>query len=121
MPGSVETDQVMRLAGQSRRLMNELASELKAAGSALSAIGWSGARLGRHWQHLGGTRVVPYEAQIGKRTLTIDGILRFFDDSGRYLALNNPNVHEDAMFIAEHRPSWKWTVKSRQRKRGKSK
>jgi hypothetical protein len=121
MPGSVETDQVVRLAGQSRKLMNELASELKAAGITLSAIGWSGARLGRHWQNLGGTRVPPYVAQIGSRTLTIDGLIRFFDDGGKYLALSNPKVHELAMFLAEDRPSWKWTRKSRRRKREKSK
>lgn len=119
MPGSVETDQVLRLAGQSRKLMNELASELATVGIQLSKVSWSGSRLGRQWKYLGGSKVIPYECSLGGKTLTLDGVLRFFDDEGKYLAINNPKVHDEAMYIAEDSPSWTWSSKSR--RKGKSK
>jgi hypothetical protein len=112
MPGSVDTDQVLRLAGQSRKLMREIFSALHDAGRTLSSLSWSGARLGRQWAHLGGERVLPYGCVIGSKTLVIDGTLRFFDNSGRYLSLDSPTVHQDAKFIAESNPSWTWKTKT---------
>ncbi len=39
-------------------------------------------RLGNHWTHLGGARVLPFECEIGKRTIVIEGKVEFLDGKG---------------------------------------
>jgi hypothetical protein len=111
MPGSVESDQVLQLAGQSRKLMKEIADALHQTGVTLSGLSWTGSRLGRQWKNLGGERVVPYSSIVGTRSLTIDGTLRFWDDRGKLLDINDSTVFTEAMYISESRPSWKWQSK----------
>lgn len=117
MPGSVDSDQVIRLAGQSPKLMREIAAALKKAGTKLSAIAWTGARLGRQWKNLAGSRVAPYGSTIGPQVLILNGDLRFVDDEGKILTLDDPTVFDDAMFVVESRPSWKWEPKPQRKRR----
>ena len=46
----------------------------------------TGVRLGNEWTELGGTRVMPFECEIGKKTVTIDGVVEFLDAKGKVIA-----------------------------------
>lgn len=116
MPGSVETDQVVRLAGQSLALMKEISKALSAGGTTLSKVAFGGVRLGRHWANLSGARIAPYAGVIGKRTLTIDAVVQFYSEDGRVLDIDDPQTPQDAMYIAEREPTWAWSNKSKKKK-----
>ncbi|NJL06988.1 MAG: hypothetical protein HC900_01020 [Methylacidiphilales bacterium] len=45
-----------------------------------------GIRLGNQWQHLGGQRVLPFECEVGSRTVVIEGVVEFLDRKGRVIA-----------------------------------
>ncbi|NJO54757.1 MAG: hypothetical protein HC829_07885, partial [Bacteroidales bacterium] len=45
-----------------------------------------GIRLGNQWRHLGGQRVLPFECEIGSRTVVIEGVVEFLDSRGRVIA-----------------------------------
>ena len=53
--GGVEIEQVIKLAGQSPKLMDEIQRELKKSGKTISDIQCDATRLGRYWTHLGGS------------------------------------------------------------------
>ena len=42
-------------------------------------------RLGNQWRHLGGERVLPFECEIGARTVVIDGVIEFLDAKGKVI------------------------------------
>jgi hypothetical protein len=109
MPGDVESDQVLRLAGQSLPLMTEITAALQAANAALSDLSWIGVRLGHQWTYLSGAWVQPYRCSIGGRTLTIEGTLRFFNNQAQLLDVDDPRTFDNARFISENAPLWKWT------------
>ena len=97
------TCQAIALAGQSSDLMKEVEAKLKTTGTTLSSVRCGGLRLGRHFVHLGGARIIPYECDIGGAKITIGGKADFFDDQGTLGA--GP---ETAMYYSQFSPSWHW-------------
>lgn len=95
--------QAIALAGQSSDLMKEVEAKLRETGTTLSSMRCGGVRLGRHFVHLGGARILPYECKIGGATLSIGGHADFFDDRGTLGA--GP---ETAMYYSQFKPSWDW-------------
>lgn len=47
----------------------------------------TGVRLGNQWPELGGMRVMPFECEIGKKTVTIAGTVQFLDAKGKVIAM----------------------------------
>ncbi|KAA5599570.1 hypothetical protein [Blastochloris sulfoviridis] len=43
-------------------------------------------RLGNQWRHLGGERVLPFECEIGARTVVIEGAIEFLNAKGKVIA-----------------------------------
>jgi hypothetical protein len=102
--GSVEIDQVMRLAGQSPKLISEIQSELKEAGKTLSDVKCDAARLGRYWTHLGGLRIPPYTCEIGTRMLELSGAVEFYAEDGT--VPDEETRHEVTRYVSETEPGW---------------
>ena len=96
-------DVVMRLAGQSQKLMKEINTELVSNGGAISDIVCDGTRLGKHWKHLGGLRIPTFECAIGQKSLTVEGDVFFYDSKGKAGA--EPMA---AMYVALSDPKWTW-------------
>ena len=96
-------DVVTRLAGQSEPLMTEINAELTANSTTISDIVCDGARLGKHWKHLGGLRIPAFECTLGKKRLTIEGDVGFYDAKGKAGA--GPMT---AMYVALSNPKWSW-------------
>lgn len=104
--GSVEIDQVMRLAGQSPKLMSEIQSELKKTGQTLVDVQCDAVRLGRYWTHLGGLRISPYTCDFGTRSLELTGTVEFYTDDGSIP--DEETRHEVARYVSESEPDWSW-------------
>lgn len=104
--GSVEVAQVLRLAGQSTTLMNEIHAELKKTNKALTEVPCAGQRLGRHWTNLGGLRIAPYICDFGTRTLHLTATVAFYADDGSVPKVDAE--HEVARFVSESQPRWNW-------------
>lgn len=82
--GSIGLDEVVsRLAGQSAKLMEEINDSLVASNTKISDQVCTGLRLGRHWVHLGATRIPPFSCEIGGKVLAIEGTVSFYDDTGK--------------------------------------
>ena len=93
----------LELASLSPKLMKEIKRELDASETKLSDIRCQGLRLGRHFVHLGGARIVPYSCNVGTAKLELDGVADFYDDRG-----NEGAGPETAMYVFELSPSWSW-------------
>lgn len=84
--GSLPFAEVMAFARdypELARQLDRLVAEEKADPGSLVC---SGIRLGNQWPHLGGARVLPFECEIGRRTVTIDGMVQFLDRKGTVIA-----------------------------------
>lgn len=69
---------------------------------------WTGLRLGNHFEHLGGERVLPHWTKIGERWLRIDGDVHFIDVKGKSTGIDE-GPFTAAMYVAEKNPTWIWS------------
>jgi hypothetical protein len=83
--GSVSFEDVMA-AVAGTPVAAELDAIVKAENANPEELVCSGVRLGNQWTELGGTRVMPFECEIGKKTVTIDGVVEFLDAKGKVIA-----------------------------------
>lgn len=107
-PGSITLDEVMDQLKDDTKLIGEITTELKAQGVAADSIICVGARFGGHWEELGGARSLPYECQIGTKTLAIDGTMKLYDDRGNEIDMNDENAPTRAFDYKQTDLKWSW-------------
>jgi hypothetical protein len=108
--GSIGFDEVMQFAAQSQKLVTEIKRSIQEQHVKRADIRCGAARFGNQWTNLGGDRAPPFNCQIGKRFLTINGEIHFFDVSGRRIprGMENPDVFSKAHSFQVKRPTWSW-------------
>lgn len=106
--GSITLDEVMAQLKDNEKLIAEIGAELKAQGLAAESVICIGARFGGHWTELGGARSVPYECEIGKKTLDIDGTLQLYDERGNAIDMSDERAPERAFDYKQSDLTWKW-------------
>ncbi len=107
-PGTIALDEVMDQLKGEPKLIAEIEAELKAQKIAADAVICVGSRFGGHWRELGGARSVPYECDIGKRKLEIDGTVKLFDEKGREIDMGDEKAPEIAFDYSQTGLSWSW-------------
>ena len=107
-PGSISLDEVMDQLKGEQKLVAEVTRTLAAEGLKAETVICTGARFGGHWVILGGARGVPYECEIGKRTLAIDGKIHLYDKDGKELDMDAEGSPENAVEHKQTDISWSW-------------
>lgn len=107
-PGTITLDEVLDQLKDNDKLTGEVNAELKAQGLKAEAIICVGARFGGHWTELGGARSVPFECEIGKKKLNIDGTLHLYDQSGNEVDMNDEKAPEKAFDYKQTDLKWTW-------------
>jgi len=103
--GSIGLNEVVsQLAGQSTELMKEISKSLAASNKRISELDCVGLRLGRHWEHLGATRIPPFSCEIGGKVLSIKGSVSFYDDTGQDTGADP----KSSMYYAMSDITWEW-------------
>ena len=80
-PGSTTLDDVIEQLQDQEKLTAEIFAELKAQNLKAEEVICVGSRFGGQWRNLGGARAVPYECEIGKKKLAIEGTVHIYDAS----------------------------------------
>lgn len=106
--GSITLDEVMEQLKDDQKLIGEINAELKAQGLAADSIICIGARFGGHWAELGGARSLPYECEIGKKTLNIDGTVQLYDERGNAIDMSDEQAPERAFDYKQSDLTWTW-------------
>jgi hypothetical protein len=108
-PGSIGLEDVLKAMKAHPKLVDEINNELKKNMLAPDGVICEGARFGRQWTYLGGGRAAPYTCVIGKRELTIEADLTFYDAKGRSLGSDmNETTFAKAETFRETHVTWKW-------------
>jgi hypothetical protein len=107
-PGSISLDEVMEKLKDNAKLVDEINAELKAQNLSADKIICTGARFGGNWTNLGGARAIPFNCEIGPRTLDIDGELHIYDDAGNELDMNADEAPAKATDYKQTNVTWKW-------------
>jgi hypothetical protein len=107
-PGSIALDEVMEQLKDNPKLIAAVTAELKAQGLEADKVICTGARFGGHWVNLGGARAVPFECEIGKRTLKIEGEIHLYDGAGKEVGMDDPAAPEQAATYKETAITWTW-------------
>jgi hypothetical protein len=108
-PGSISFDEVMDQLEDNAKLIGELNAELKAQNLKPENITCIGARFGGNWTNLGGARAIPFNCQIGPRTIDIDGELHIYDAAGNELDMNADDTPVRATDYKQLNITWKWS------------
>lgn len=107
-PGTISLEDVMDQLKEQTKLTGEIAAELKAQGLKAESIICVGSRFGGHWTELGGARSVPYECDIGKKKLKIDGTVHLYDERGNEIDMNDEKAPERAFDYKQTDLTWTW-------------
>ena len=75
--GSINFEEVMRLARQNPKLLSEIEEVMRAQKIRPREISCEAGRFGHHWKYLGGGRSLPISCIIGKRSLGMDGNIEY--------------------------------------------
>lgn len=108
-PGSISLDEVMDQLKDNTKLIDEINAELKAQNLNVADVNCIGARFGGNWTNLGGARAIPFNCQIGPRTIDIDGELHIYDADGNELDMNADNAPAKATDYKQLNITWKWS------------
>ncbi len=106
--GSIAYTDVKSDGAVTDKLHGEVSEKAGQASVAVADIICTGGRLGRHWAHLGGARIAPFECKIGPMTLEIDARTTFVDEGGAELSDNDDDLHEKAKSIKYSDVAWTW-------------
>lgn len=106
--GSITLDEVMGQLKDDGKLIDEISAELKAQGLAADSVICVGARFGGHWSELGGARSVPYECEIGKKKLNIEGTVVLYDERGNEIDMSDERAPERAFDYKQTGLTWGW-------------
>jgi hypothetical protein len=107
-PGSITLDEVMQQLKDNQKLIAAITAELKAQSLKAENVICVGARFGGHWANLGGARAVPYECDIGKRKLKIEGQIHLYDSAGKEIDMDAPAAPEQAADYKQTDLKWTW-------------
>lgn len=107
-PGSITLDEVLDQLKDNEKLVGEINAELKAQNLSAENIICVGARFGGHWVELGGARSIPYECEIGKKRLNIDGTLRLYDQQGAEIDMSDEKAPDRAFDYKQSDLTWTW-------------
>ena len=107
--GSLSLDEVQTIARQNPQLASEITAALRSE-KITTPVTCTGARFGNHWTHLGGARTLPFECEIGRKKLTIEGTIDFLDEHNVPIqgGIENPNVFRQARHVRERNLTWRW-------------
>ena len=107
-PGSITLDEVLDQLKDTEKLVAEINAELKAQNLSAENTICVGARFGGHWIELGGARSIPYECEIGKKKLNIDGTLVLYDQQGNEIDMSDEKAPERAFDYKQTDLTWTW-------------
>jgi hypothetical protein len=107
-PGSITLDEVMEQLKDNQKLIAAITAELKAQGLKAETVICVGARFGGNWTNLGGARAVPYDCEVGKRKLKIEGQIHLYDSAGKELNMDDPGAPEQAASYKQTDLTWAW-------------
>jgi hypothetical protein len=106
--GTIRLSDVMEQLKHAPRLIADIQAELEQQTLDADMLICTGTRFGGHWQELGGARAIPYECEIGSKTLLIDGTVQLFDDEGRQLDMSDENAPTRAFDYSQTELVWSW-------------
>ncbi|ODR97737.1 hypothetical protein AUC69_11660 [Methyloceanibacter superfactus] len=106
--GSLTLADIMQEFRANGTFIAEVKAELKSKTLKADKVSCFGSRFGNHFVHLVGARSVPYECQVGKRTLSIDGEVVFYDKKGRALDFFGEGTPENAVRFETKDLNWTW-------------
>ncbi|MDH4982535.1 hypothetical protein [Hyphomicrobium sp. D-2] len=106
--GTIPLSDVMEQLKHEPRLIAAIQAELEQQTLDADTLICTGSRFGNHWRELGGARAVPYECEIGGKTLLIDGTVHLFDDEGRELDMSDENAPSRAFDYSQTDLVWSW-------------
>jgi len=111
--GSLPFEEAVEFVKGDARLIAQVAQLLSDAKTDMAAIVCVGAALGDQWQHLSRTRIPPFECQIGKSTLLIEGAVEFLDVDGKVVGRTDggsagppSSAFKSATSVRFVRPRW---------------
>ena len=107
-PGSITLDEVMEQLKDNQTLISEIDAALKVENLKAENVICSGARFGGHWTNLGGARAVPYECELGKRKLNIEGTVHLYDAAGAEIDMDDEKAPERAVDYKQTDLKWTW-------------
>ncbi len=106
--GTATLEDVLEQLQDNQMLISEILAELRTQNLRAEDVGCIGYRLSGHWRNLGGARAVPYECEVGKRKLNIEGTVHVYDDNGTELDRNDEKSFERGTEIRQADITWKW-------------
>ncbi len=107
-PGTITLDEVMDQLKDDQTLMSEIDDALKGENLQAETVICIGARFGGHWVEIGGGRAVPYECELGKRKLKIEGTVHLYDAAGAEIDMNDEKAPERAADYKQTDLKWTW-------------
>lgn len=106
--GTASLEDVLDQLQDNQALISEILAELRTQNLRPEDVGCIGYRLSGQWRYLGGARAVPYECELGKRKLNIDGTVHVYDDNGIELDQKDEKSFERGTEIRQADITWKW-------------
>jgi hypothetical protein len=106
--GSLPLTDVIDQLKDNTKLIAEINAELAKQKLAADAVICSGARFGGQWTEIGGARAVPYDCEIGKRKLHIDGTVHLYDQDSAEIDANDEKAPERAFDYKQTDLAWTW-------------
>ena len=106
--GTASLEDVIEQLQDNQTLISEILAELRTQNLRAEDVGCIGYRLSGQWRNLGGARAVPYECEVGKRKLNIEGTVHVYDDNGTELDRNDEKSFERGTEIRQADITWKW-------------
>lgn len=106
--GTIPLSDVMEQLKHEPRLIADIQAELEQQNLQPDTLHCAGSRFGSHWRELGGARAIPYECEIGAKTLLIDGSVRLFDDEGREIDMGDENAPTRTFDFSQTDLVWSW-------------
>jgi hypothetical protein len=106
--GSTTLDDIIDQLQDEQALIAEILAELKTQNIKTEDVNCAAGRFDDDWRNLAGARTVPFECQVGKRKLSIQGKLHVYDDNGTELDLNAKASRETGIEFKQADITWKW-------------
>jgi hypothetical protein len=106
--GTASLEDVLDQFQDNQTLISEILAELRTQNLRAEDVGCIAYRVSGQWRYLGGARAVPYECEVGKRRLNIEGTVHVYDDNGTELDQKDEKSFERGTEIRQADITWKW-------------
>ena len=117
--GSLPLGEVLTAVAKAPNLVAEIQAELDKNSLRVAGVTCTAARHGNHWKYLGGGRAAPYECEIGKRSITIEADIIYFDPRGKSLGNLDKADPKRAKTFKENNFRWSWATAEVEKKEEK--